>query len=1022
MKQISRVLIFLFVLSRSEGFADEQLDMLVEQIHAASMQQRAAVLNEAVGRETLWPAPGQQAWGDVMWALSLLYLDERVDEANARIRSLAVTEEPFAYFGAVDYVKILALFNSRSAHYPGRLEPETEAAMKEILWQWAKEFEEYWEPSRLEAAEPEGSVWSVYASENHDLIRKGNNHIIFSVLAADPAYSSLTCTNGRTVAEYDQLYMTYFKTWLQQRAASGLWMELGAEYAKYSYSVLFNLYDLSPDPEIRTLAKMLLDVMFIEEAQCSFADGFRGGGKSRAPRTNPENVPGMMSHKRLLYGEEGSATHSRVFETSLYQVPDIAIFLREFGDDAAPFLMQNRVPGESTAPSKRWDAEHGETFYLADDSALLNVCWKTPAYMIGSTLQLLDDADDGAGDDSGITRQDRWGGIVFNDAAHSKVLPWADRTPGTSTRVHNAYWQVQHENLMIVQKTDRSLYTERMMVYLTPTLELTETNGWVFASTGDAWSAVKAVGGYSWGEAAYSNFWPGTVFLIPAGEYAPILFFAGSTHDGFASYEAFQNYVLEDLVLQENPDELLIQRSGRPDVQFFTDYRAPVISDADEGNPYNADPALRTAYTYDSPYLKTGANRSEVITQWGETRWIYDFESMDIREAGGAAVDFGGEYVSSVVSASSTVNGPTTGDYDFDGSADDTARSVTFGTVWSPTTSANWTTPAGQTGPNLRYGKCVANLGSAVDPAGGFKYDRIVNYSTPHIVQISSGNGAGTTTRMSMASAFYCDKADFLNGWGAAGDLEFGANGEISIDFSIDRHVGEGRALVRSGSSWYLSADALVGAAARNSTLTIFPASSDFYAFDPIAGLLLFDTGNPGAAVSGATLTNITAIGLHMQHRNFDGTSAFLAYEFFTGLRASIQDPVTAEGWYAVWSQPYRGVDMGLSADPDFDLMDNLTEYGLGGNPTNSDAAFVLPVSMLDADLFSYVYNRRLDSEARGLTYTVEVDINLLAETWTTNGVLEAGTGAGKAGFESVTNTVPADLNNKFMRLRIDCK
>lgn len=627
MKRVSKILLWVAVLSFSGAFADEVLDNLVEQVQAASLQQRAKVLNEAVGKETLWPAPGAQAWGDVMWALSLLSVNERVDEANARIRSLAETDEPFAYFGAVDYVRILALFNSRSPYFPGRLEPATEAVMKEVLWKWAKEFEEYWEPSRLEAAEPEGSVGSVYASENHDLIRKGNNHIIFSVLADDPAYSSLTCTNGHTVAEYNQLYITYFKKWLKERAASGLWMEVGAEYAKYSYSVLFNLFDLSPDPEIRTLAKMVLDISFIEEAQCSFHDGFRGGGKSRFPRSKTETVPGMVRHKQLLYGEGGSATHSRVFETSSYQVPEIAIFLREFGDSEPPFLMRNRVVGESVKPSKRYDRKHGETFYIANDSALVNYCYKTPAYMIGSTLQLLDAANDGYGDDSGITRQDRWGGVVFNDKPHSKVLPWADGTSG-STRVHNAYWQVQHENLMIAQRTMRARYVERMMVYFTPALERTETNGWVFASTGDAWVAVKAVGGHSWGKA--SHHYKGTTFLIPTNDYAPILFFAGSTQDGFASAEAFKNYVLNDIVLQENPNELLIQRPGKPDIQFFTDYRPPVINDADVGNPYNT--ALRTDYTYDSPYLKTGRNRYEVIAQWGDMRRVYDFESMTITE------------------------------------------------------------------------------------------------------------------------------------------------------------------------------------------------------------------------------------------------------------------------------------------------------------------------------------------------------------------------------------------------------
>jgi hypothetical protein len=616
------------------GFADEPRDHLVAEIHAASMEQRTKVLQTAVAKETLWPAPGAKAWGDVMWALSLLYLNERVDEANARIQELALTEEPFAYFGTVDYVRILALFNSRSPHYPGRLEPETEAVMKEALWQWAKAFEEYWEPSRQEAPEPEAAVWSVYASENHDLVRKGNNYIIFSLLAEDPDYSSLTCANGRTVAEYHQLYATYFKKWLQERAANGMWMEVGAEYAKYSNSVLFNLYDLSPDPDVRTLAKMVLDLVFIEEAQISFKDGFRGGGKSRYPRTDPDTSrTGMMSHKQLLFGQGGSGSHSRVFETSQYQVPEMAIYLREFGDSEPPFLMRNRVLGQSVKPSQSFNRPgmnfHGNTFYIADDSALINYCWKTPAYMIGGTLQLIDDANDGFGDDSGITRQDRWGGVVFNDAKHSKVLPWAEVIRPSGSRVHNAYWQVQHENLMIAQKTKRSGYMERLMVFFSPTLERIETEGWVFVSTGDAWAAVKAVGGYSWSEASHSK-WAGTSFLMPTNEYAPIVFFAGSTHDGFESYEGFQNYVLNYIELQEKENELLVSRYGKPDIQFFTDYRQPVINDADKKNPYHT--ALKTDYTYDSPYLKTGKKRHVVWARWGDTKWVYDFEAMEIRE------------------------------------------------------------------------------------------------------------------------------------------------------------------------------------------------------------------------------------------------------------------------------------------------------------------------------------------------------------------------------------------------------
>lgn len=54
--------------------ADPTLDALVADVHAASMARRTNVLSDAIGVETLWPSG---VWGDNMWALSLLFLNER---------------------------------------------------------------------------------------------------------------------------------------------------------------------------------------------------------------------------------------------------------------------------------------------------------------------------------------------------------------------------------------------------------------------------------------------------------------------------------------------------------------------------------------------------------------------------------------------------------------------------------------------------------------------------------------------------------------------------------------------------------------------------------------------------------------------------------------------------------------------------------------------------------------------------------------------------------------------------------
>ena len=43
---------------------------------------------------------------------------------------------PWTFFSVTDYVRTLCLFHAKSPHFPGRLKPETEAAMKESLWLW----------------------------------------------------------------------------------------------------------------------------------------------------------------------------------------------------------------------------------------------------------------------------------------------------------------------------------------------------------------------------------------------------------------------------------------------------------------------------------------------------------------------------------------------------------------------------------------------------------------------------------------------------------------------------------------------------------------------------------------------------------------------------------------------------------------------------------------------------------------------------------------------------------------------
>jgi hypothetical protein len=110
------------------------------------------------------------------------------------------------------------------------------------------------------------------------------------------------------------------------------------------------------------------------------------------------------------------------------------------------------------------------------------------------------------------------------------------------------------------------------------------------------------------------------------------------------------------------------------------------------------------------------------------------------------------------------------------------------------------------------------------------------------------------------------------------------------------------------------------------------------------------------------------------------------------------------------------------TANPDGDSANNLVEYALGGNPTNAvsvgyDATAQI-IYASGTNWFNYVYARRRDAAASGLSYTVEATTNLVFAGWSTNGIAEIGAGISDSRFEAVTNRIETG-DTGFVRLRI---
>jgi len=124
---------------------------------------------------------------------------------------------------------------------------------------------------------------------------------------------------------------------------------------------------------------------------------------------------------------------------------------------------------------------------------------------------------------------------------------------------------------------------------------------------------------------------------------------------------------------------------------------------------------------------------------------------------------------------------------------------------------------------------------------------------------------------------------------------------------------------------------------------------------------------------------------------------------------------------YIAFSNRYQLAN-GPYGHDDADGLNNLTEYGLGGDPTNAmDTGYPIDFSV-DGTTASYVHPQRSDPFS-GIRYYLELTDDLVSNVWTTNGYLVAGARADAYtnGLDAATNRISTEGNDRlFIRLRIE--
>jgi hypothetical protein len=137
----------------------------------------------------------------------------------------------------------------------------------------------------------------------------------------------------------------------------------------------------------------------------------------------------------------------------------------------------------------------------------------------------------------------------------------------------------------------------------------------------------------------------------------------------------------------------------------------------------------------------------------------------------------------------------------------------------------------------------------------------------------------------------------------------------------------------------------------------------------------------------------------------------------YKSFRVTDNNAPVLEG-YDLWAAQWE-VDIGSSTnDFDFDGLNNLYEYGLGGDPTNNLNWGTLPVFSKSGSGFIYVHPMRSDDDS--LTYTVETTTNLVDGVWTNAGYTVTGNNETGGILDFVTNDIDTVRNINFIRLQIE--
>ncbi len=454
-------------------------------------------------------------------------------------------------------------------------------------------------------------------SENHDMLAKQVFLNSAQAFKNDPAWNSIVYPDGKSAAEHYYQWQTYFKQYFQEKASTGMNVEVGSPtYAGVYLESVYIIRDLAEDKDLVKRAEQYLNLYFADMAVCSI-NGIRGGAKSRCYKDSSSytyTTDRSSYYAWMLTGEPvGLGSGNTAYDVlpslnSDFRIHDRVLNL--FDQDArGSYEYIAARPGEGT---NFWDEGGSPHYDMLFPSRIRWYSWCTPQFILGSVT--LDENEVY----TPISEQNRWYGLIAANNPDSRIY----FSPESTANTYNDYIAVQYKGAMLIRKSSKASASLGFKMFVSSSFSRISESQWIFGlnSNNSVYYGVYAVQGDLWGTrytqaaAAFEGTW--ITFTIPN---SIIVLQVGLASD-YAGFDAFKTLVKSRSKGLTGTRYNYTAIDDSAVLSMYTDTSLPQIN----GVNVNLEPEKK----FNSPFINSDYDSTIlVITDTNNESIILDFTS-----------------------------------------------------------------------------------------------------------------------------------------------------------------------------------------------------------------------------------------------------------------------------------------------------------------------------------------------------------------------------------------------------------